>query len=187
MPQQRRPPRPPAGMAPRRASIEPSKEPRELVTNTSPGRGFEMDKFKPVLTHIFWILFVVALLVPAIGWFMGTGKLAAAIDERIAALNSLNPQDGATVPNDRWIEKVAEVKEERQQRLDTAADFLWSQQQQYMTWPRGMQQFVEGKIFEDDFDDVTPLNIYRNRFDAEVEKLRQIVDPYEWDYDANRW
>ena len=146
-----------------------------------------MDKLKPVLNHIFWILFGIALLLPVIGWFLGTGTLSAAIDQRISTLNGLNPTPGSTVPNDGWIEKAAEVKEERKTRLDTAADFLWEQQQKYMTWHPRMRREVEGKIFEDDID-ISGLNTYRSIFDRQVEnELRQIVDPYEWDQNEQKF
>lgn len=139
-----------------------------------------MDKLKPVLKQIFWILFGIALLIPVIGWFLGTGTMAEAIEQRISTLNGLNPTPGATVPNDSWITQVAAIKEEREKRLETASDYLWSQQRQYMTWPRRMQPEVEGKLFEEAID-VRGLEIYRRGFNQQVDELRAIVDPYEID------
>ncbi|MDQ3331396.1 MAG: hypothetical protein M3552_12205, partial [Planctomycetota bacterium] len=137
-----------------------------------------MDKLKPVLAQIFWIVFGIALLLPLIGWFLGTGTMASTIDQRIGTINGLNPQDGATVPNDQWIEKVQVVEKDREKRLETAADYLWDQQQQFMTWPASLAE-VKDKTFEDDIT-IRALNAYRRSFDSQVEALRQIVEPYEY-------
>ncbi len=142
-----------------------------------------MDKLKPVIAQIFWILFGIALLLPVIGWFMGTGTMASTIDQRVGVINGLNPQAGATVPNDQWISKVAEVEKERKERLDTASDYLWDQQQQFMEWPASLGsknlEEIKSKTFEDDFS-IDVLQYYRRRFDQQVEALRQTVEPYEW-------
>lgn len=142
-----------------------------------------MDKLKPVIAQIFWILFAVALLLPVIGWFMGTGTMASTIDQRIGVINGLNPQPGDAVPNEQWISKVQEVEKEREARLDTASDYLWDQQQQYMTWPAslGSQNIeeIKSKTFEDELS-IDVLQYYRLRFDQQVEALRQTVEPYEW-------
>lgn len=145
-----------------------------------------MDKLKPVLKQIFWILFGIALLIPIIGWFLGTGTMAEAIETRIATLNGLNPTPGATVPNDSWIEQVSKIKVEREERLETASDFLWEQQQQYMTWPRRMQPEIEERMFEEAIE-VRGLETYRRGFNAQVDQLRAIVDPYEFDEKTYRY
>ncbi|HEX6986892.1 MAG TPA: hypothetical protein VF170_16060 [Planctomycetaceae bacterium] len=145
-----------------------------------------MDKLKPILTHKFWILAGIALILPLVGWFLGTGALAAAIDQRITTLNGLKPADGATTPNDRWIEKAAVIKQEQAAKVQTTAEFLWSEQKGHMVWPVEMQQYVEGKTFDSDLH-IEAQEAYRHLFAREIERLRRIVDPYEYDERAMKY
>ncbi|MGC1273712.1 MAG: hypothetical protein WBC44_08405, partial [Planctomycetaceae bacterium] len=139
-----------------------------------------MDKLKPVLTHKFWILSGVALILATVGWYLGTSAQAAAIQARIDTLNALTPKNGATTPNDGWIEKAGVVKVDRAGKVQTAADFLWQQQKDDMVWPRQMETYVAGKTFDSELD-IQALQVYRGIFEREIERVRQIVDPYEFD------
>ena len=47
-----------------------------------------MDKLQPVLAHKFWILFVLALLLPTYGWWATTGTLEAEIDDRTGKIDN---------------------------------------------------------------------------------------------------
>jgi len=139
-----------------------------------------MDKLKPILTHKFWILAGVALLLPIVGWYMGTGKVAAEIDTRIAAINGLSVPAGNQIPNDDWMTKAKVVQDQRQERLDTAADYLWDAQQEYMTWPPNLRAYVADKKFLDELG-VDAEQRYRGTYNLERENLLKIVDPFRWD------
>lgn len=145
-----------------------------------------MDKLKPILTHKFWILSVVALILATVGWYLGTSAQAAAIQARIDTLNGLTPKNGATTPNQGWIDKVTVVKADRAEKVKTAADFLWQQQKDDMVWPAQMQGFVAGKMFDSELD-IQGLQTYRGIFQREIDRVRQIVDPYEFDQRKMRW
>lgn len=136
-----------------------------------------MDKLKPILAHKFWILCAIALLLPIIGWFLGTGKLAAAIDTRVAALNALSVPDGNQIPNESWMAKVQEIQDERQKRLETAGSHLWDEQQKYMIWPSNLRSYVKDKVFEAELG-IDAEERYRRIYNVELQNLVQIVDPY---------
>ena len=47
-----------------------------------------MDKLQPIIKHHFWIVFLIALMLPPIAWWMTTGELAAEISDRTSSLDS---------------------------------------------------------------------------------------------------
>ncbi len=145
-----------------------------------------MDKLKPLLTHKFWILSFVALIVVTVGWYLGTGAQAAAIQARIDKLNGLSPTAGGTTPNDDWIEKATAVKDQNAVKVQDAAAYLWEHQKGNMVWPRQMREYVQDKTFDSELENQAK-ETYRRHFAAEVERLGEVVDPYDRNDRSMRW
>lgn len=105
-----------------------------------------MDKLKPILAQKFWILLFLAIVLPAVGWFMASGQSAEAIETRRTAIDgsfsSVNL--GPNPPNGSWVSGASVIVNEEQRRLDTAAQSLWEAQQKVKVWPRGVARLVEG-------------------------------------------
>lgn len=145
-----------------------------------------MDKLKPVLTYSFWIVFVIALLVPVVGWWSTTSALEQETESRISTLNGLNvpPADS---PNDTWSKQLGQRKDVLRTEYEQARWQLWNAQQDLKTWPPIVQKYVKGLGHREPIRDITASGIYyRESYEDEVEKVVAIVDPYDPQTEAGK-
>lgn len=136
-----------------------------------------MDKLKPILAQHFWILFVVVMCLPIVGWWGATAGFdaeTAAMKEKVEnAFKSVNY--GENIPNDRWASKVTPYIENQEERNAEALEACWEQQVPLMKWPSTLRV---PETFYGDFSAIS-RNIYRAEYPLEVERVFNSVDPYD--------
>jgi hypothetical protein len=99
-----------------------------------------VDQLKVVLEHRFWILSVLAVLIPPIGWYVSTGDMAAQTDirtakikQKVKSIQDLT-KDVAKVPNNDWIAGVTQVNTHLATRVDEMQKQLFDHQRPVMVW-----------------------------------------------------
>ncbi|MBW3541053.1 MAG: hypothetical protein KY476_12350 [Planctomycetes bacterium] len=137
-----------------------------------------MENLKPILAHKYWIIFGLALLVPLVGWFLGTGSAKAAIDERVTYLEGVSVQSGANAPNQQWSEAIEKVNVAERQRLQAAADFLWLKQKNLMLWPINIQSEMANVPYRGKIP-LTAKELYPHEYESEYQRILNIVKPFD--------
>ena len=137
-----------------------------------------MDKLQPLITHRFWILTGLAVVLGLVGYWMGTSALAEEIDARTAKVAALKPSAGAAQPNQTWIDQAAEIAGARKETLQEVAERLAGTQEGLRVWPEGYRPYVEGLDYFGQID-LTGREAYRDYYPGEVESVRAVVRPYE--------
>src|SRR4029077_19277934 len=101
-----------------------------------------MDKLKEVLKYQFWILLGVALILPFVGWIMGTSGMMSEAAERTKKLTDL--RGSLTVkgddPNDTWSNELSLINVEQEKQRDIAWRRLHELQKLKMVWPPVMKE-----------------------------------------------
>lgn len=143
-----------------------------------------MDKLKPILTHKFWILLIVALALPVVGWWSATAALVADIDTRWSALDTAltGVPKGAGAPNEQWSTRLNEINETRRKQNELAETQLWESQQELMVWPRSVAERIVGCPFRARPETVAGVlayvpEAYKEAYRDEIRNLWLIVDP----------
>lgn len=131
-----------------------------------------MEKLQPLITHRFWVLFGLAVLVPFISWFLYNGGIAETIQGREDTLKSefTKAGQGATTPNEaNWINPAKELNKLRQADYDKAAQKLWLDQQNgtAMFWPKRMLPYVKDLAFGQAVEGTGGLTIYKSEYDRQ--------------------
>lgn len=138
-----------------------------------------MDKLKPIIAQHFWILFVVVMLLPVLGWWSATsGFVAETADNKKAiedAFKSVNYSDAE--PNEKWTKEVTPYIERQKQRNADALKTCWEQQVPLMTWPETLRH----RVPETFFGEFVPIarNNYRAEYPLEVERVWKVADPLD--------
>ena len=145
-----------------------------------------MDKLQPLITHKFWVLLGLTVLLAIGAYWMGTGELASRTDADWAKVTGIDVPVGEGEPNQSWVDATEELAAERQARLDAAARMLADTQQDLRVWPAGYQRYVEGLgYFEPLEKKWPPLEAVRAReaygayYPGEIEGLRELIRPYD--------
>eukprot|EP00913_Durusdinium_trenchii_P035240 g32970.t1 len=104
-----------------------------------------MENLQPLITHRFWVLFGVAMLLIPIGWWMGVGDLKSRIEAGESAIDSAltNIPTGDNHPNPDWIKGAQAVNGKREIYYDNHAEALYKRQQQLQTWPASIASTFE--------------------------------------------
>lgn len=143
-----------------------------------------MDKLKPILAYKFWILFVLTIILPPVGWWMTAGALATTIDTRIAAVDKAKKQipkaDGQ--PNPQWEKQLADLNKAQKDRVSDARYRLWQTQQQLMKWPPVIAKYMGNVGFRQKPPELSVVlsvtTLYKDAYAEEVQRLRRILEPY---------
>ena len=92
-----------------------------------------MEKLQPLITHRFWVLFGLALLVPLVSWFLYNGSMQEQIQGREDTLKSevSKAGQGAKAPNQSWIAGAKKLNELHRAAYDRSAQKLWLDQQNH--------------------------------------------------------
>jgi hypothetical protein len=145
-----------------------------------------MDKLKEVLKYQFWILLGVALILPFVGWFMGTSGMMSEAAERTKKLTDLRTSLVAKGddPNDTWSNELSLVNVEQEKQRDIAWRQLYEIQKPKMQWPRVLKEDFDWPA-DDDPEKMNNrhMELYRVAYPGkrgevgEAEKVRQIVKP----------
>ena len=135
-----------------------------------------MEKLQPLITHRFWVLFGLALLVPLVSWFLYNGSMQEQIQGREDTLKSefSKAGQGAKAPNQSWIAGAKKLNELHRAAYDRSAQKLWLDQQNgdSIFWPKRMLPYVKNLSFGQKFEgsDTGGLTIYKTEYDRQHEK-----------------
>jgi hypothetical protein len=157
-----------------------------------------MDQLKILMEHRFWVLSVLAVLLPPIGWWVSTGDMATetekqtkVITTKIKGMDDLT-QKASTVANQDWIDGAKKVNSQLATFVDNSQKTLYKHQQPSMVfWPTIRKPLEESKVkYRGDtaanpqvFLDARRLFIsrYTDMWRAEVLKVIEPFDLYTGD------
>lgn len=143
-----------------------------------------MEQIKKILVHQFWILLGIALIVPIVGWYIGTGSLLAEATIRTKDLDTkFQALDGiisANNPNDKWKLALSGVNAQQDAKIKDAWRLLWQRQVENMTWRPELFPEQAGINPKDPLKATTKdLLDYRNTYEEERLKVFQLINPVE--------
>lgn len=144
-----------------------------------------MDKLQPIIKHHFWIVFLVALLLPPVAWWMTTGELAAEISDRTTSLDSTfsGIASGQNAPNQDWADGVNQLIAIRTQANQLALNRLWQAQTDLMVWPPVVAEYMNACPYRGELDDVRMKQVlpamYRDGYDSDVRRVWHIPEPID--------
>ncbi|QDT26853.1 hypothetical protein Enr10x_21640 [Gimesia panareensis] len=141
-----------------------------------------MDKLKPLITHKFWIILFIALILPVVGWSMATGSLAKEIDERKTAIDKAftDAQIQPNPPNDTWSSALREINKQKENYIGTSKKFVWEKQKELFVWPPSIQAELDKQKtpYRGTINNVA-LNLYRSAYKFEVMRAHKVVNPFD--------
>tara|TARA_R110002072_G_scaffold302100_1_gene483929 strand:+ start:108580 stop:110361 length:1782 start_codon:yes stop_codon:yes gene_type:complete len=144
-----------------------------------------MDKLQPIIKHHFWIVFLVAVLLPPVAWWMTTGELAAEISDRTSSLDNTfsGIASGQNAPNQDWADGVNQLISIRTQANQLALDRLWQAQTDLMVWPPVVAEYMNACPYRGELDDVRMKQVlpamYRDGYDRDVRRVWHIPEPID--------
>lgn len=139
-----------------------------------------MDKLQPLIKHRYWICFGFALIFAVVGWFMANGALAEAIDARSKLVTASFDQaeQGATNPNQNWVEAAKKKNEADAMAYKNAATSLRERQKNARQWPELIREEMQGIAYQDQIKNQLTREKWAANYSDEVEGLLEIVRPY---------
>ncbi len=153
-----------------------------------------MDKLQPIIRHHFWILFLIALILPPIAWSMTSGALDEQTQARVDDLNStLNGvASGAGAPNGDWTTAATQLVNVRKESNRRAWNRLWDVQETLQVWPNGVRPYMENCPYRGTPADVPGVSaeeaarlmgrvpeFYREDYEREIERVWRIPEPID--------
>jgi len=146
-----------------------------------------MDQLKIALEHKFWILAGLAVLLPPIGWWAATGKLAKDTEERnraIATAEKKIPEKPDTLPNDKWIKGGQQIAAELTGLVAQSEQQLYEHQVSAMTFPEVVKNALDkchvkyrGPIGTTP-DSIAARDFFAQSYEEDWQKTVEIVKPY---------
>lgn len=153
-----------------------------------------MEKLQPILRHHFWILFVIALILPPIAWSMTVGTLdeqtQARVDDLDSTLNGV--AQGAGAPNADWTTAATQLVNVRKESNRRAWNRLWNVQEQLQIWPATVRPYMENCPYRGtpaDLPNLSPNeasrimatvpNLFREDYEREIERVWRIPEPID--------
>ena len=144
-----------------------------------------MDKLQPIIKHHFWIVFLIALALPPVAWWMTTGELAAEISDRTSSLDSTfsGIANGQNAANEDWASGVNDLIAIRTEANRLALDRLWKAQTDLMVWPPNVAKWMDVCPYRGEIDDVRIKqilpDIYRGDYELAVRRVWLIPEPID--------
>jgi hypothetical protein len=138
------------------------------------------------LKYQFWILLGVALILPFVGWIMGTSGMMSEAAERTKKLTDLRSALKAegSDPNDTWANELSQINVDQEKQKDIAWRQLYELQKPKMVWPTILTKDRDWPAGDDaDKMNNRHMELYRLAYPGkrgevgEYEKVRQIVKP----------
>jgi len=137
-----------------------------------------MEKLRPLLTHMFWIVFGFAMILPTVGWWMDTAGVDAVTEAAIGANNtafeSVPSPDSPNASWEREMRKTRNVVLERDYKKYNR--YLWETQRKEMDWPDSINAYMQDRPFEGEIDTSIRRN-YRKEYFKELDAAWRVVDP----------
>ena len=153
-----------------------------------------MDKLQPLITHRFWILFGLALIMPWVGWFMASGEVKATIEERTGKVKqAVTNSKSGSIANKLWTDDLTKVNDTLEERFVTASSGLWDNQKSLMVWPGRMVQTMKNRPyrwhtkeeFAKEVANTRPKYTYQSLYAKLHEEMVNTVNPLRVD-DKNK-
>lgn len=144
-----------------------------------------MDKLQPIIKHHFWIVFLIALALPPVAWWMTTGELAAEISDRTSSLDTTfsGIANGQNAANEDWASGVNDLITVRTDQNRLALDRLWKAQTDLMVWPPNVAKWMDVCPYRGEIDDVRIKqilpDIYRGDYELAVRRVWLIPEPID--------
>lgn len=137
-----------------------------------------MDKLREILVYRFWMLLAIALIVPLVGWWIGSGDAASAISARKSEINAAYQAiPTGELINDTWINGVKKINTEQQELINAAWEKLAEGQISLKTWPPVIANAM-AKLGPDEEIPLDLRDIYFSRaYHREWAEVWLIVDP----------
>ena len=152
-----------------------------------------MDKLQPIIRHHFWILFLVALILPPIAWSMTSGALdeqtQARVDELDKTLSGV--ASGAGAANADWTNAANQLVNVRKESNRRAWNRLWDVQETLQLWPDGVREFMASCPYRGTPADtgLSPEeaarlmgrvpDFYREDYEREIERVWRLPEPLD--------
>ena len=153
-----------------------------------------MDKLQPIIRHHFWILFLVALVLPPIAWSMTSGALDEQTQARVDDLDSTlsGVSSGAGAPNGDWSNAANQLVNVRKESNRRAWNRLWDVQETLQLWPDGVREYMANCPYRGtpaDVPDVSAEEVarlmgrvpdfYREDYEREIERVWRLPEPLD--------
>ena len=144
-----------------------------------------MDKLQPIIKHHFWIVFLIAMALPPVAWWMTTDELAAEISDRTSSLDSTfsGIANGQNAANEDWANGVNGLIAIRTEANRLALDRLWKAQTDLMVWPPNVAKWMDVCPYRGEIDDVRIKqilpDIYRGDYELAVRRVWLIPEPID--------
>ncbi|MCA9048462.1 MAG: hypothetical protein KDA89_07020 [Planctomycetaceae bacterium] len=142
-----------------------------------------MEKLQPVIKHIFWILFSLAMLLLLIGWWMAKGALSTQIETRKAAVDKAFSDSGVGVgstPNARWTEAATAINEAHKKDFLKSSEGLWREQLNARTFPASIRHEMESLTFGSTIEKKSLreryAQLYRSYFLEQLKVIKPFID-----------
>ncbi len=137
-----------------------------------------MDKLREILVYRFWGLLAVALIVPVVGWWIGSGDAAKAISARKSEITSAyNAVPSGEFVNDKWISGAKQRNAEQQRLIDEAWQELAEGQIQLKTWPPEIVDAMAKLGPEEEIPSNVRIQYYPKAYHREWAEVYLIVNP----------
>ncbi len=139
-----------------------------------------MDKLKPLITHKFWIILFIALILPVVGWSMATGSLAKEIDERKTAIDKAftDAQIQPNPPNETWSSALREINKKKENYIGESNKFVWEKQKELFVWPPEITPLMSDTPYRGEITRV-PRNLYRSAYKFEILRAHKAANPFD--------
>ena len=142
-----------------------------------------MDKLQPFIKYHFWLLFILAFVMPPLAWWMTTSDLQATITERTNALDTSygSISDGVNKPNDDWITRAEELIRIRKETNTRTVERLWEWQKSLVKWPPSVSLSMNacpyrGEITDSSIARRVPID-YRRNYSREARRVWLLSEP----------
>lgn len=140
-----------------------------------------MDKLKPLIQHHFWILFVLVLILPIIGWMPASGQFSQQTSAKLTEINdAFSKIPNGQHANKTWGEQLDRKVKQAERKNRDARRQLWERQEKMMVWPNTIRRDLQPKTY---LQEISPIarNIYKSNYNVEVRKVWQKIDPFDFE------
>lgn len=134
-----------------------------------------MDNVKK---YQFWYCFGATLLLIPVGWWLGTGKLAAEAKQQISVIDGARNGLPSQVKNEKWKRGLEKVNTKRAETYRRHAKKLFENQFSYMVWPHGVAPAMKDAKFFGPGNDERARRTYKAVYDDDcTNRVYPLVDP----------
>jgi len=140
-----------------------------------------MDKLQPLIKYQYWICFGLAVIFVVTGWWMASGAIATETAQRKDIVDKAfsAAAQGATEPNEHWVQAAQKQNESANQAYNSASAQLWKRQQNARRWPAEVENELKGVPYQDQIKSSETRAKWASIYKDQIEKLLAIVRPFK--------